>query len=115
MHKPPRELVAASSKPLILGILTTGDSYGYDIVQRVKERSGGNLQWTDGMLYPLLHRLEHDGLIRSYWKKSDSGRERKYYKIIKAGMKEIEAQKTQWRSVNGALEGLWREGEACSI
>ncbi|MCB1095212.1 MAG: helix-turn-helix transcriptional regulator [Verrucomicrobiales bacterium] len=115
MHKPSRELVAASSKPLVLAILSTGESYGYDIIQRVKERSGGNLQWTDGMLYPLLHRLEQDGLIRSSWKKSDTGRERKYYKISKAGLKEIEAQKESWRAVNGALEGLWSGEASCSI
>lgn len=110
MHKPTRELVAASSRPLVLGILTKGESYGYEIIQEVKERSGGRLQWTDGMLYPVLHRLERDGLIRSLWKKSDSGRERKYYRILKAGRKELEEQKAHWRSVNGALEGLWGPG-----
>ena len=69
MNKTPRELVAASSKPLALSILARGDSYGYEIIQEVRSRSEGQLTWTDGMLYPVLHRLEKDGLITSFWKK----------------------------------------------
>jgi PadR family transcriptional regulator, regulatory protein PadR len=53
-----KDLVAASSTPLVLAILAEGDSYGYAILQRVRELSGGELEWTDGMLYPVLHRLE---------------------------------------------------------
>lgn len=113
MNKPPRELVAASSKPLVLAILARGDSYGYEIIQEVKQRSGGALEWTDGMLYPVLHRLEKDGLIGSFWKKSETGRDRKYYKIKRSGRKEIEKQKEHWESVNDALVELW-EGEACT-
>ena len=102
-----RELVAASSKPLVLSILAKGESYGYDIIRQVKLLSGGELEWTDGMLYPVLHRLERDGLIKAVWKKSDTGRDRKYYQIKAAGRKEIEAQKAQWESVDGALREAW--------
>ena len=114
MNKTPRELVAASSKPLALSILARGDSYGYEIIQEVRNRSEGQLTWTDGMLYPVLHRLEKDGLITSFWKKSDTGRDRKYYRIKPAGRKAIEQHKDQWRAVHGALEGLWKEGVPCS-
>ncbi len=99
----------------MLAILTQGESYGYAIIQEVKKRSGGHLEWTDGMLYPVLHRLEQEGMIRSVWKKSDTGRDRKYYRIERAGRKVVEKQKAEWRAVNGALEGLWEGGAACSI
>ena len=60
-----KDLVAASSKPLLLSILAGGESYGYEIIQKVRELSGGRIEWSDGMLYPVLHRLERDGLIES--------------------------------------------------
>ena len=53
-----KDLVAASATPLILSILNEGESYGYAIIQRVRELSKGEMTWTDGMLYPVLHRLE---------------------------------------------------------
>ena len=58
-----KDLVAASATPLVLAILAEGDSYGYAIIKRVGELSGGHLQWTDGMLYPVLHRLERRSLV----------------------------------------------------
>src|SRR4051794_1066426 len=62
-----KDLVAASATPLVLAILAEGDSYGYAILKRVNKLSGGDLQWTDGMLYPVLHRLERQGHIRGKW------------------------------------------------
>jgi PadR family transcriptional regulator, regulatory protein PadR len=81
----PKELVAASATPLVLSILARGDSYGYAIIQRVHELSDGQLEWTDGMLYPILHRLEEQRLVESYWQEAESGRKRKYYRIRDAG------------------------------
>src|SRR5512142_1008869 len=78
-----KELVAASAEPLILSLLTKGESYGYAIIQEVKTRSGGKLNWTDGMLYPVLHRMERRGLIKSRWGESETGRKRKYYALKK--------------------------------
>ncbi|MBM3907333.1 MAG: helix-turn-helix transcriptional regulator [Gemmatimonadetes bacterium] len=98
-----KDLVAASATPLVLAILAEGESYGYAILKRVSELSGGELQWTDGMLYPVLHRLERDGLVKASWGESESGRRRKYYQLTKAGTAELEAQKKQWQIVNKAL------------
>ena len=78
-----KDLVAASATPLVLSILAEGDSYGYAIIKRVAELSGGDLQWTDGMLYPVLHRLERQELVAAKWGASESGRKRKYYRITK--------------------------------
>src|SRR5687767_13219051 len=82
-----KELVAASSVPLVLSILSEGDSYGYAIIQRVKELSGGKIEWTDGMLYPVLHWLEDQDLVASRWVDSDTGRQRKYYSLKARGRK----------------------------
>lgn len=62
-----KDLVAAAATPLVLGILAEGDSYGYAILQRVSQLSGGDLAWSDGMLYPLLHRLERLDYVRTEW------------------------------------------------
>ena len=98
----PKELVAASATPLVLSILSRGDSYGYAIIQRVHELSEGQLEWTDGMLYPILHRLEEQKLVESYWQEAESGRKRKYYRIRDAGKRALGEQRAQWNAVNAA-------------
>src|SRR6188472_341893 len=103
-----KELVAASSVPLILSILSEGESYGYAIIQRVRELSGGRLEWTDGMLYPILHRLEEQGLIKSFAGESESGRKRKYYRIQEKGRRALEMQRAEWNAVHAALALAWR-------
>lgn len=100
-----KDLVAASATPLVLAILSEGESYGYAILKRVDELSGGELKWTDGMLYPVLHRLERNGFIEARWGKSDSGRRRKYYRITDQGGQELAEQKRQWRIVTETLGG----------
>jgi PadR family transcriptional regulator PadR len=102
-----KDLVAASSTPLVLAILAEGDSYGYAILKRVRELSGGALEWTDGMLYPVLHRLERSGLIESRWEKADSGRRRKYYRLTEAGLEQLADERRQWRTVDEMLRKVW--------
>jgi len=102
-----KDLVAASATPLVLAILAEGDSYGYAIIKRVAELSGGHLQWTDGMLYPVLHRLERQGHVAAKWSASESGRRRKYYRITSEGREQLAAQRQQWQLVDGTLRGIW--------
>ena len=102
-----KDLVAASASPLVLAILSEGDSYGYAILKRVGELSGGELTWTDGMLYPVLHRLERLGYIEASWKRSDAGRRRKYYRITKTGREQLATHRQQWRLVDSTLRGVW--------
>ena len=103
-----KALVAASTKPMILSILAaTGENYGYQIIQSVKRMTGGALEWSDGMLYPVLHRLEKDGFIVSQWSISAEGRRRKYYRITDSGRLELEKDMRQWMSVHDALSKLW--------
>jgi DNA-binding PadR family transcriptional regulator len=107
-----KDLVAASATPLVLAILADGESYGYAIIKRVAELSGGHLQWTDGMLYPVLHRLERQGLVAAKWSAAENGRRRKYYRITREGRAHLAAQRQQWRVVDGALKGIWMK--ACT-
>lgn len=104
-----KDLIAASAVPLILAILRQGDIYGYSIIKRVKELSENELVWSEGMLYPVLHRLEDQNFIQSYWKSSETGRRRKYYTIKDGGLKELELQKKQWNMVHSALSKTWRK------
>jgi len=103
----PKELAAASSRPIVLSILAQGDDYGYSIIQRVREASGGQIEWSEGMLYPVLHRLEDEGFIRSIWRSTDTSRRRKYYRLSAAGKRSLAVHRKQWISVNDTLTQLW--------
>ena len=104
-----KDLVAASATPLVLAILREGESYGYAILKRVAELSGGELTWSDGMLYPLLHRLERLGYIGARWGVSETGRKRKYYRITQDGRAQLAVQRRQWQVVEATLRGVWWE------
>src|SRR3984957_2045662 len=103
-----KELVAASPEPLILSLPTNGESYGYELIQEVKRLSGDKIQWTDGMLYPVLHRMEDAGWIKSRWVEVESGRKRKYYSIKKDGHQALKEKREQWSLISSVLGGLWK-------
>ena len=102
-----KTLIAAAAKPIVLSILQSGESYGYLIIKRVRKASGGALDWSSALLYPVLHRLEKDGLIRSQWKISEKGRMRRCYRITESGRKELASEKERWNSVHDLLEKFW--------
>lgn len=102
-----KDLIAASSTPIVLAILAEGDSYGYAILKRVQELSGGRMQWTDGMLYPLLHRLERLGYVEARWEVAESGRRRKYYRITAQGREQLAEERRQWQAVHETLQDIW--------
>jgi DNA-binding PadR family transcriptional regulator len=102
-----KDLVAASATPLVLAILDEGETYGYAILKRVRDLSRGELEWTDGMLYPLLHRLERLGLVTTDWQTPPEGRRRKYYAITDDGRAALAKHKRQWVAVTSALRDLW--------
>jgi len=107
-----KTLIAAAAKPIILSILQGGESYGYRIVKRVREESGGTLEWSSALLYPVMHRLEKDGLIRSKWKLSDKGRMRRYYLITDLGRKELAMERERWLNVHNVLKKFWTTADA---
>lgn len=102
-----KDLIAASSTPIVLAILAEEDSYGYAILQRVRELSGGHLEWTDGMLYPVLHRLGRLGYVEARWEVAESGRRRKYYRITSQGREQLDEHRRQWQAVDATLRGIW--------
>lgn len=104
-----KDLVAASAGPLVLAILAEGESYGYAILKRVHELSDGELVWTDGMLYPLLHRFHRLGYLQAKWHAPQGGRRRRYYRITPAGRKALAEQQAQWIVINDTLNGAWHE------
>ncbi len=107
-----KNLTGASTKPIILGILKQGKSYGYLIIKKIKELSSGEMEWSDGMLYPVLHRLEKEKLVKSEWVMEDGSRPRKYYKITEEGKLALLAEKEQWLSVNAVLDQIWEINKA---
>lgn len=102
-----KDLVAASSTPLVLAILAEGESYGYAILKRVREVSDGELEWTDGMLYPVLHRLHRLGYVTREWRTPPEGRRRRYYAITDAGLEALADHRKQWVTVARALGDVW--------
>ena len=103
-----KDLVAASATPLVLSILAEGENYGYAILKLVRELSGGELQWTDGMLYPLLHRLGRLGYVTTEWRTPPDERRRRYYAITEDGRAALAEQQRQWAAVTRALDDVWR-------
>ncbi|MGE5595435.1 MAG: PadR family transcriptional regulator [Hyphomicrobiales bacterium] len=102
-----KDLVAASATPLVLAILEEGESYGYAILRRIEELSAGAMEWTDGMLYPLLHRLDRLGYVEARWDSPEGGRRRRYYRITPAGRSALSEQRRQWEVVSEALQNAW--------
>lgn len=111
MKKISKELTAASSIPIILSILSQGETYGYEIIRKVDLLSEEEVQWTDGMLYPVLHKLEKKGHIIAEWRVApETGRRRKYYRITAQGNKQLQTEQQQWEKMNTLFTKLWQAG-----
>ena len=110
-----KDLVAASATPLVLAILAEGESYGYAVLTRVRDLPHGELEWTDGMRYPLLQRLERLGFVTTEWRVPPEGRRRKYYAITDHGRAALAEHKRQWVTVARALGGVWGGGDLGSL
>ena len=101
-----KDLIAASSTPIVLASLIKRESYGYAILKRVQEASARRIEWTDGMLYPVLHRLERLGYIEGKWKAAENGRKRKYYRITARGKSQLDDEMQQWQAVDATIRGM---------
>ena len=102
------DLIAASAAPITLAVLAEGESHGYAILKRVRELSGGRVDWADGLLYPVLHRLERLGHVEARWEVAESGRRRKYYRITPRGRAQLAEERRQWQVVDATLRGIWQ-------
>lgn len=101
-----KEIIGAFSVPIILSVLQQGDSYGYEIVQRVKEYSNEEITWKEASIYTVLKKLEENGLIKSYWKIIENERPRKYYTILSDGVKQLEYNMQEWNTIKALFEKL---------
>jgi DNA-binding PadR family transcriptional regulator len=102
-----KDPVAASAQPLVLAILAEGESYGDAILERVHAIAGGEVEWTDGMLSPLLHRLRQLGYVTTAWRTAPQGRRRQYYTITEDGRVALAEKQRQWVAVTRALNDVW--------
>lgn len=107
-----RKLVAATSVPLVLAVLAEGESWGYAILRRIEQLSRGAIEWNEGMLYPVLHRLESEGLASARWGASEDGRRRRYYRITPRGREILRGEREEWLAVHRTLQALWEGGHA---
>ncbi len=105
---PGKELIGASTIPLVLTILSDREHYGYELIKKVKTLSGGKLDWSEAMLYPVLHRLQRDGLIHYRWEVlNEGGRKRKYYAITPMGREALQAKKEDWIDMIQLFVKMW--------
>lgn len=102
-----KDLMASSLAPIVLMILRRQESYGYQIIQELRDKSGGQLAVAEGTLYPVLKKMEAKAWIEGVWKKSESGRERRYYQLTSNGKKELEQQYSQLNFINDLISKLW--------
>ena len=104
-----QDLIKGTVIPVVLALLKAGPRYGYEMVQTVNSRTNGALSLSEGTLYPVLHRLEADGLVRAEWRDartSDGGRRRKYYALTGAGRRELQRRTAEWRTFADAVGGI---------
>ena len=104
---PAKALTGASAQTIVLSILQQGESYGYKIIKRVSQLSGGEVEWSAGSLYTLMHRMKTEGLVESFWVEKAGERRRRYYRITQKGNKALEEEKQAWMSVHGIFVKLW--------
>lgn len=92
-----KELLKGSSVPIILALLAKKAMYGYEMIKEIEAYSEGIFAFKEGTLYPLLHQMEAQGWVESYWEQlEDSKRKRKYYQITPAGKQQLEEKKQEW-------------------
>lgn len=91
---------------LILHAISPGDATGYDVSQQVIERSRGQFELLEGALYPVLHRMEREGLLASYWVLHRPGCRRKFYRITPEGQMLLESRREQWREFSVGVNGV---------
>lgn len=101
-----KELTKGNTSTIILAMLRSDTMYGYQIVKELNERHVDVMRMNEGTVYPLLHGLENQGLVKGSWKKLDGKKSRKYYRLTAKGETVLDRSIAQWRSFSSALDGL---------
>lgn len=100
----PSDLIQGTLDVLILKSIATEPRHGWAIAKRIQAVSGDVLQIKQGSLYPALHRLENQGLIKAEWRQNETGREAKFYTLTKAGRAQLQAELSQWERLSAAIQ-----------
>lgn len=104
-----KELLKGSTTILILSLLNSKDMYGYEMIKEIELKSKGVFSFKEGTLYPILHGLENENFINSYWNIGEGKRKRKYYKITDEGKNILKEKEEEWNlfssTVNLVLGG----------
>jgi PadR family transcriptional regulator PadR len=104
-----KELMKGSTVILILTLLDRKDMYGYEMTKEMEKHSDGVFTLKEGTLYPILHSLESEGFVESYWDEKD-GRKRKYYRLTKQGNGELKVKKQEWSLFRNTVDRVLGEG-----
>jgi PadR family transcriptional regulator PadR len=107
-----REFLTGTVGVLILGLLTERAMYAYEILQEAERRSERTLQLKEGTLYPALHQMERDGLLKAAWRESAAGRQRKYYSLTPLGRRRAQSKLRQWDSILAAMRAILGDSRA---
>jgi len=101
-----RDLVRSVARPIVLQLVSERPMYGYEIIKVINQRSNNTFQWREGTLYPCLHRLEGEGLVKSEWLVAESGRKRKYYNITRKGKAILAEKEQEWGEFAAAVNSI---------
>jgi PadR family transcriptional regulator, regulatory protein PadR len=107
-----REFLTGTVSVLILSLLSERERYGYEILQEAERRSAREFQLKEGTLYPALHQMERDGLLKARWRDSPAGRARKYYNLTPKGRRRAESKSRQWASISAAMRAILGDDRA---
>ena len=107
-----KELLKGSTVILILSLLEGEPMYGYQMIKEIDKKSGGVFAFKEGTLYPILHSLEAEGMIESYWTGKEGSRQRKYYRITKQGEIRLKEKQKEWNIFRSAVDKVLGEGIA---
>ena len=110
MAKPKSDLLQGTLDMLILKTLALGPMHGWGVSQRIQQISSGVLNINQGSLYPALYRLEDQGWIEAEWGSSDNNRQAKYYKLTRAGRKQLDEETANWQRLSAAIEQVLQAG-----
>ena len=107
-----KSLQTGSTTMLLLKLLEDGDLYGYQMIERLEERSNNVFALKAGTLYPLLHNMEEQGLVVSYEQTAETGRKRKYYSLTQKGRELLASKEQEWHVFSGAVNKVLQGGSA---
>ena len=103
------EILKGHLDMIVLAALASGPAHGYAVIQEIYRRSGGAFDLPEGTIYPVLHRLEKNGLLTSHWTIADSGRKRRTYTLTRRGRGALADQRATWQRFSAAVSGLFGE------